>query len=165
MSPLAEVTVRPITREDRDALAAAFDRLSPESRHKRFLAPKHRLTSRELDPLTDVDHRTHEALVALDADGAIVAVARYAAWPTRPCAVDLAVTVADDRQGRGLGTALAARVIELARERGLTAMTATTLWENTGARSMLKRLGFRVSGHGSGLLDFELRLAPAVAAA
>ena len=165
MSPLAHVDVRPIGREDRDALAAAFHRLSAESRRTRFLARKDELSPRELDYLTDVDHRTHDALIALDARGEIVAVARYATWRDRPCAADLAVTVADDFHGRGLGTALAAQVIDLARGRGITTLTASTLWENTGARRMLTKLGFRVSGNGGGLLDFELRLAPAAAAA
>jgi GNAT superfamily N-acetyltransferase len=165
MSPLASLTIRPIGPEDRHALATAFERLSPESRRKRFLAPKDELTARELDYLTDVDHRTHEALVALDREGEIVAVARYATWTTRPCAADFAVTVADAWQGRGLGSALALRLVERARDHALTTLTATTLWENGGARRMLKRLGFQVSGHGGGLLDFELRLTPAVAAA
>ena len=167
MSPLAPFTVRPIGADDREALVAAFERLSPESRRQRFLAPKDRLTPRELTHLTEVDHRSHDALVAVDAGGAIVAVARYAAWPDRPCAAELAITVVDDWHGRGLGTALAAQAVALAAERGFTVMTASTLWENTAARRILTRLGFRVSGHGSGFLDLELRLAavPAAAAA
>ena len=62
----ARLRVRPIVPADREPLADAFDRLSDRSRHQRFLAPKPRLSARELDYLTDVDHVTHEALVAID---------------------------------------------------------------------------------------------------
>ena len=56
--------LRPIRREDRDELAALFARLTPESRRRRFLSPKHELTPRELAFLSDVDHVGHEAIAA-----------------------------------------------------------------------------------------------------
>ena len=40
--------------------------MSDRTRRQRFLGPKPRLSARELDYLTDVDHVTHEALVAID---------------------------------------------------------------------------------------------------
>jgi GNAT superfamily N-acetyltransferase len=165
MSPVSQLTVRPVREDDRAALAAAFERLSDESRRRRFLAPKPRLTSRELARLTEVDHVSHEALVAVAPDGAIVAEARYAAWPDRPCVADFAVTVADEWQGRGVGSALARQVLDTARRNGMRALTGSTLWENAPARSLLARLGFRAAGSAGGVLDFELRLAPAAAAA
>src|SRR5215218_1571067 len=73
----ARVRVRPIGPGDRDALVAAFDRLSPESRYRRFFGPVNELSPQVLDYLSRVDHVDHEALVALDDEGAIVAVARY----------------------------------------------------------------------------------------
>ena len=86
----ARLRVRPIVPADREPLADAFDRLSDRSRHQRFLAPKPRLSARELDYLTDVDHVTHEALVAIDeTTGQIVGdralrhrQRRAASWPT-----------------------------------------------------------------------------------
>src|SRR4051812_42021184 len=98
------VRVRPIRPDDRDALVAAFDRLSPESRYRRFFGPIHELSPQVLDHLTRVDHADHEALVALDEDGAIVAVARYVR--TGPDESEPAVVVADDWQRRGLGAQL-----------------------------------------------------------
>jgi hypothetical protein len=75
----ARLRVRPIVPADREPLADAFHRLSDRSRRQRFLAPKPRLSARELDYLTDVDHVTHEALVAIDeTTGEIVGVGRYA---------------------------------------------------------------------------------------
>ena len=57
--------VRPIRASDKDGLLDLFERLSPMSRMRRFLAPKPRLSSRELAYLTAVDHRRHEALVVI----------------------------------------------------------------------------------------------------
>src|SRR4051794_197124 len=106
------LTARPIRPDDKDALVAFFARLSPESRRRRFLAPKPRLTARDLVFLTEVDGRAHVALVALDREGAIVGVARYAGWPNRPERADVAFAVADDWHGRGLATVLGDRLVE-----------------------------------------------------
>src|SRR6476619_5868473 len=86
------IRVRPLEPSDRAGLAALFNRLSPASRHRRFLGPKPRLSERELTYLTSVDHRWHEALAAVDQrDGSLVAVARYARVPERPGAADSAL--------------------------------------------------------------------------
>ena len=84
----ARLVIRPIEPTDRDLMAAGFERLSPESRYRRFFSPLPDLTGRQLDYLTRVDHHDHEALVALDADsGDGVAVARFVrverAWLSR----------------------------------------------------------------------------------
>jgi RimJ/RimL family protein N-acetyltransferase len=161
--PLAfnpQYTVRPLGPDDREALAAAFARLSQESRRRRFLGPKPALSERELAFLTDVDHVNHEALVAVDdADGTIVAVARYNAWTGRDGVADLAVAVVDEWQGRRLGTRLALQTIQRARANGFALVTGTTFWDNRPARRMLRTLGFNTVGYDGALLDMELQLA------
>ena len=62
------VEVRPVVPADRQLIAEGFERLSPESRYRRFFSPVSRLSSRQLDYLTDVDHHDHEALLAIDED-------------------------------------------------------------------------------------------------
>jgi RimJ/RimL family protein N-acetyltransferase len=165
MSPTAQLEIRPIHRADREALALAFERLSDESRYRRFLAPKSRLTERELDHLAYVDHVTHEVLVAVGPEGEIAGEARYAPWPGRPGVADFAVTIADEWQGRGLGTQLARQLLDVARHNGITLLTTSALWENEGARRLLRRLGFRPCGSEGAVLDFRLQLAPAAAEA
>jgi RimJ/RimL family protein N-acetyltransferase len=155
--------VRPIRPDDRGRLAALFDRLSPESRHRRFLAPKPRLTGRELTYLTEVDHVTHEALVAVDDDGAIVGVSRYAAWHGRDDVAEIAVAVADDLHRRGIGGALADRIVREACANGIARLTAATLWGNRPAFAVLKRLGFRITEHGP-VVELALDLRAAAAA-
>ena len=158
MGGMPPLEIRPIRPEDRPALADAFERLSAESRHRRFLGPKPVLSPQELTRLTEVDHVTHEALVAITAGGRLVGVARYAAWPGRPGVAEVAVTIADDWQGRRLGTVLARRVIEAARANGMHELTGSALWENARARRLLARLGFRPVGSQAGVIEFRLAL-------
>jgi RimJ/RimL family protein N-acetyltransferase len=158
----ARLRTRPIAPADRDALADGFERLSARSRRLRFLGPKKTLSPRELTYLTEVDHVTHEAVVAVDeADGRMVGVARYAVWPGADDTADIAVTVVDDWHGRGLGSALAADVVRCARANGIERLTGSTLWENAAAAALMRRLGFRAVGSGDGAVDFRLDLAPA----
>ena len=153
----ARLRVRPIDRADRDPLADAFERLSDQSRHHRFLGPKRRLSTRELDYLTDVDHVTHEALVAIDeTTGQIVGVGRYATGDGGGTVADIALAVADAWQRRGIGHALAVRLVERARANGITRLTGTTLVDNVRARSLLDRVGFRPLSVGGGVLEVEL---------
>jgi RimJ/RimL family protein N-acetyltransferase len=157
---LPHYAVRALGPDDRDALAAAFARLSPESRRRRFLGSKPALSARELRFFTEIDHVRHEALAAFDeADGSIVAVARYNAWARREDTADLAVAVVDEWQGRRLGTRLAHQAIQRARANGFALVTGTTFWDNRPARRLLRTLGFNTVGYDGALLDMELRLA------
>jgi RimJ/RimL family protein N-acetyltransferase len=153
--------LRPLQPTDREALAATFDRLSPESRYRRFLGPKPVLSASELRYLTDIDHRTHEAFVAVDPDGEIVGVARYAPWSNCIGVAELAVTVADEWQGRGVGTALAQRTVAAAQANHVRRLTATTLRVNEPARKILKRLGFRHTEADGAVVSFAVELAAA----
>jgi hypothetical protein len=49
------VTLRGIAPSDKSLLAASFERLSPESRYRRFFTAKTRLSAAELDYLVDID--------------------------------------------------------------------------------------------------------------
>ena len=157
----ARFTVRPIEAGDKAALACFFRRLSDESRRRRFLGPKPSLTKRDLAFLTEVDQRRHVALVALDAADAIVGVARYAAWPGEPARAELAFAVVDEWHGRGLGSALADRLVTHARATGLTALTASTFALNEPAKALLGRLGFAPAGISAGVAEYELSLGAA----
>ncbi|MEA2283671.1 MAG: hypothetical protein QOK21_4278, partial [Solirubrobacteraceae bacterium] len=52
----SRIVIRPIEPDDRDDLREGFERLSPESRYRRFFSPVPRLSERHLDYLTQVDH-------------------------------------------------------------------------------------------------------------
>ncbi|HEU4658466.1 MAG TPA: GNAT family N-acetyltransferase [Capillimicrobium sp.] len=135
-----EVEVRPIGPGDRDALADAFEHLSPESRYRRFFAPMPHLRERDLDYLTRVDHHDHEALVAADPrTGAGIGVARYVR--TGPDVAEPAIAVADDWQGRGVGSLLLAALADRARDEGIRRFDAAILACNDAAIRALEHVG------------------------
>ena len=155
----ASFSLRPICVSDREGLRSLFARLSSESRRRRFLSGKARLSDRELTYFTDVDHVGHEALVAIDpADGSIVGVARYVRWPERAGAADVAIEVADDLQRNGIGLMLAKALIRRAQENGINVLTATTLWENHAARALARQVGFRARSSAGSEIELELKL-------
>jgi RimJ/RimL family protein N-acetyltransferase len=154
----ARVDVRPIGARDRDAFSAWFGRLSDESRRRRFLGPKPRLSARELTYLTEVDHVSHTALLAVEDDGRLIGEARYATAHPDDRSADFAVTVADEWQGRGVGSRLAAALVRAARANGIRELTALTLADNVAAQRLLRRLGFRYAGSDGDALSYELAL-------
>lgn len=88
---------------DRAALRAGFAEFSPESRYHRFLSGLATLSEDMVVRLVDtVDGVDHVAVVLTPAELARpVGVARLIRYPNQPDAADVAVSVADDWQGRG----------------------------------------------------------------
>jgi GNAT superfamily N-acetyltransferase len=124
----ADICVRPLERTDRRAYLAAFERLSPTTRYLRFAAPKPRLTSADLALLLDIDHDRHEALVAYAcATGEPAAVARYVRDADDRASAEMAITVVDGWQGRGIGPRLLAELSARAAAHGLTRLHADGL--------------------------------------
>jgi GNAT superfamily N-acetyltransferase len=159
------VGVRPLERRDREGLADAISRLSPQSRYLRFANAKPHMSSRELDFLVDVGRREHRALLAVDpATGWGVAVVRYVQLQAEPSVAEIAATVSDDWQGRGLGTAMVVQLIEQARDDGFSALRANVLATNKRSIAMLLRTGFAPLPSRGTLREYELRLQPSVAA-
>ena len=131
LSDGATVIVRPIRASDRDLLLDGFERLSPQSRYRRFLAPMEDLSEPMLRYLTEVDHHDHEAIGAIDpVSGHGIGIARYVRLEDRPDAAEAAVTVADDWQGRGLGTLLLGALADRARDEGIRTFTGVILAAN-----------------------------------
>jgi RimJ/RimL family protein N-acetyltransferase len=115
---------------------------SPASVHLRFLGPKPRFSSRELRYLTEVDFRSHYALVALAADdpSRLLGVGRWIRDAGDPALAEVAVIIADDVQGQGLGTALGLALAAAARAQGVHGFTATILASNQRAHRLFARV-------------------------
>jgi RimJ/RimL family protein N-acetyltransferase len=157
------VLVRPLLPGDRDELAAGYGHLSPESRHLRFFLPPEALTEEDLDRLTDLDYRDRFAWVAfaLDDPGRPgVAVARYSRDPARPDTAEVAVTVADAYQHRGLGTLLTYRLADVALGNGIRRFVSYVLWEHAHLLDVLRKRGARVVADEPGIarVEFDLPL-------
>jgi RimJ/RimL family protein N-acetyltransferase len=157
----SHVLIRPVRSSDAPLLADGFTRLSATSRWMRFLTPKKELSPAELRYFTDLDHHDHEALGALDhGNGRGVGIARYIRHAGDPYAADIAVTIVDDWQGRGLGTELLARLSDRARQEGVHRFTALVAAENVAVARLLRTMCARVTGRESNTLEYEIALIP-----
>jgi RimJ/RimL family protein N-acetyltransferase len=134
------ITLRELVPGDRPLLAAAFERLSPRSRYLRFLSPLPSLPARTLDRLMDVDGHERVALAAIDR-GELVGVARYVRDRRDRGLADVAVTVIDSHQGRGLGRRLLAALLDHAAAHGLRALTFDIHPSNQAGRGLVRSLG------------------------
>ena len=155
----ARITIRPIEPDDRDDLAAGFERLSDESRYRRFFGPMKELSERDLDRLTRIDHRDHEALVAVDeATGDGVGVARYVR--TEPEVAEPAVVVADDWQRRGVGSRLLEALSARAVEEGVVCFRAPVLAQNHDSIALLHHMGETSTTQMGREVEVRIRLLP-----
>jgi len=158
----SHVRIRQGHSTDKELLRRGFERLSPESRYRRFLAPMPELTEDMVRYLTEIDHHDHEAMIALDEDtGEGIGVARYVRDPQRPEVAEVAVTVIDDWQGRGLGTLLLEMISARAREEGITTFTALMLATNEEMMDLLRRLApIRIIDRETGTVELEVPIPP-----
>jgi RimJ/RimL family protein N-acetyltransferase len=153
--------IRPLLPDDRALLVEEFERLSPESRYRRFFAPLRTLSDSFLDYLTQIDYVDHFAWGALarEGDGRWVGagVSRYVRLAD-PTAAEAAVTVVDHWQGRGLGRILLDALVLEALENGITRFEGDVLEENLPMRELLRRTGAQFFAEGSGVLRFSIDL-------
>jgi GNAT superfamily N-acetyltransferase len=143
---------------DKQLLLRGFERLSPESRYRRFLAAMPELSEEMVRYLTEIDHHDHEAIAALDdKTGEGIGVARYVRDPERPDLAEAAVTVIDEWQGRGLGTLLLEVLGARARAEGIRSFTALMLATNQEMMDVLEVLGpVRIIDREVGTVEVEI---------
>jgi GNAT superfamily N-acetyltransferase len=121
-----------------------------------------------LTSVDGVDHRAFGALIGADPGGpgpalmtpAPAGVVRWVRSTADPAVADVAVTVIDDYQGRGLGGLLLDVAIVDAADHGVERFEGVVLGENLGSRRMLARAGATFRPEGGGVLAFRLPLAP-----
>jgi GNAT superfamily N-acetyltransferase len=157
------VVLRKVRFEDGPLVADGFARLSNQSRESRFLTGKLNLTPAELRYLTAIDHHDHEAILALNpVDGRGLGIARYIRRSEDSQAAEVAVTVVDDWQRRGLGTELLSRLADRARQEGICRFTALVAADNAAVVGLLQDsgMGVRVTQYESGTVEYEITLAP-----
>jgi GNAT superfamily N-acetyltransferase len=152
------VVIRQVSPEDKDDLLHGLHRMTPESRYLRFFSPATELSTRELHYLTEVDHHSHEALVAIDPrTGEGIGEARFVRSRTDPAEAELAVAVLDDWQGRGLGTVLLEAIVARGREEGIDHFTASVLARNSTMLDLFRRLGkTTVVDRALGVIDLRI---------
>lgn len=132
--------IRPLQPGERSTVARLFAALSERTRRLRFLGPKPRLSDAELDRLAATDGRDHVALVALEHDRPI-AICRFVRDADDASTAEFACAVADEFQGRGIGTTVARQLAASARSLGVRRFRAVVLSTNPAGLQLVKRLG------------------------
>lgn len=139
------VRVRPVRPDDDGRLLAFFRGLTARSRALRFFsATTDVFLMGEARREADVDYVRSFGLLALaGADGRIVGHGCYVV-PTDGDRADIGIAVADDYQGRGLGTLLLGQLAEAAAAGGIRVLEAEVLPENHRMLEVLRESGFPV---------------------
>lgn len=137
------VQVRPITPADGPLLVDFFERMGPESRYFRFFRVKQSLPPEEVAFFTTVDYFNRMALIVLDGDS-MVAVARYDREGEGSPEAEVAFAVADDQQGRGIGTELLQLLTSHARQNGVEQFRAFVLPENVQMMRVFRNSGYEL---------------------
>jgi GNAT superfamily N-acetyltransferase len=154
------ILFRPITPDDKELLRVGVERLSPESRYRRFFSPISHLTDDQLAYLTEIDYVDHFAWIGIlpDASGEGVAVGRWVRDPDLPDSAEAAVTVADDFQGQGIGSALLVLLARTAIERGIKRFTLEVLGENDPMLALMEHVGAIIDRRDGGVVFMHVPL-------
>ncbi|SFM89428.1 Acyl-CoA synthetase (NDP forming) [Pseudonocardia ammonioxydans] len=168
------VHLRPITPDDADLVLTFHGKLSDRTRYLRYFGPYPRISPRDLERFTVVDHRTRVAFLALLGDE-IIAIGRYegltpdggaasqeGAGTDKPVSsAEVAFVVRDDHQSRGLGSILLEHLAAAARENGLSRFEAEVLVENHAMVRVFREAGYQVKrAFAEGVLHLEFDIDP-----
>lgn len=158
------VRLRALRRDDREKLRRGFERLSPQSKYRRFFSTPAHLSDASLDYLTNTDGWSHVAigaeLGAPDADTSYgIGIARFVRGADDPTVAEAAVAVIDEMQRRGLGRLLLRELVAAARERGVTTFVCHVLPDNEPVRGLLADLAAESAPRlEDGLLTYRLAI-------
>ncbi|HST18052.1 MAG TPA: GNAT family N-acetyltransferase [Gaiellaceae bacterium] len=134
--------LRPPGADDADALLAFYAGLSDRSRYLRFHGAR-RVERDLVEPVLDPDWVDTGALVGT-LDDRIVALASYARLRD-PEAAELGFAVADEEQGRGIGTRLVEQLAARASAAGVVRFVAEVMAENRPALGVFADAGFELA--------------------
>jgi acetyltransferase len=154
-----EVFVRPVKPEDAPLFQTFFNVLSPAAIYFRFFSPVKSLSPTMLARFTQIDYDREIALVAFDGDReTMMGVVRVVAEPDGKRG-EFALIVGDPWQGRGIGSVLLKRCLQVAKAQGMETVEGVVLAENRLMLNLGRKLGFRVlPGAGAGEYKLSIEL-------
>lgn len=147
-----------MTADDADVVLAGFHRLSATSLRSRFFTPVPRITPGVAADLVRVDPASRIILLAFADDGTLAGGARAVRDPADPASADIAVTVGDPFQRRGLGSKLLKLLGSTAMAEGIDRLSGHVLVDNPGGRGLLIANGAVCRLDEPGVLAFEIPL-------
>lgn len=152
------LSYKSIGKSDRANLIDGFNRLSPTSVYHRFFGFLSELSENQLDKLLSIDNKTHVAWAAFDIVNEKplgVGVGRFRRPDIRATEAELALTVVDDYQGKGIGTVLLGIMYSLAIKLQIETFTGIIMSENDKLIRRFYQLGAQFTRNGS---EYEMRL-------
>ena len=156
------IRFRPIHPTDEKNLKDLYYALSQETIYYRFMQDLDRIQQKQIQDFVFVDHRTDVAIVGTlpEAHGdQFVAIGRYFLDPTTNRA-EVAFTVKDEWQNKGIGAYMLKSLITIARRNGIGGFTAEVLRQNKAMQRVFNQSSCKVKSHVEGdVISFELGFA------
>ena len=133
--------------EDEERLISGFKKLSQQTKLYRFNCCKNELSTKEKEYLLNIDNFNHLAIGAVDLDKSYdvgIGLARYIREKEDPTRAEVAITVIDEYQNKGIGTYLFKELFIYANKNGVRTLTSYVLKENVKMIKILDKIGFKV---------------------
>ena len=135
-----ELLLRPVLPGDNERTMRGHVLFSNETLYRRFMSP--RVPSPALmEYLAEVDYVDHFVWVMTDGDGNPVADARFVRDDHDPAIAEIAFTIGDAYQGRGIGSFLIAALSVAARVDGVEKFSGRMLADNVAMRTIMDHYG------------------------
>lgn len=141
-----DIVLRPIRPDDASLVSVFVDSLSSEAKYFRFMHALQHLSSEMLVRFTQIDYDLEMAVVAVEEaeEPRVLGVARYLSNPDH-ISCEFALVVSDARQNQGLGHRLMTKLIEVAKDKGLSVIEGEVLSNNFKMLGLMRSLGFTVA--------------------
>jgi len=141
-----KIFVRPIRPDDEPMMRDMFYNFSEQTKYLRYHAALKSMPHNKMQVFCTIDYETEMAIVGLTGQPGheeVVGVARYMTDAEGHTA-EVAFTVQDAWQRRGLGTYFFNRLVTIGKERGIKTFYAYVLVENSGMLKIFHRSGLVV---------------------
>lgn len=138
--------IRLVSPNDKKRMEELFYRLSPRSRYLRFQYSKNHITEEDLRHFTEAAPPQRSAYVATTGEGEKERIVAVGSWDMLPDGkgAEIAFTVEDNIQLRGIGTLLLEQLVKAATAHNITRFEARVLDENTRMLEVFDESGFRI---------------------
>ena len=154
-----DIVLRTVLSADKSRFREGFKLLSPESRYTRFFSYMTSLSESQLEYLSNVDQLNHVAWGALNPEvdpDLGIGVSRFIRVETCPNCAEIALTVLDEYQSKGIGTALLSLMYVLAQVHGIEFFIGSVLVQNHHFWKRLQHLGAVSTQQSAGVIDFKM---------
>lgn len=141
-----QIFFRPVKPTDEAMQREFFYSLSDESIYYRFFNRVKAMPHEKIQPMVNIDYREEMAIVGLVGEAGaeeMMAIGRFKIDPSVNEA-EVAFLVHDDWQGKGIGTFLMKKLIDIARSMRIKAFTAEVLAENRKMINVFHKCGYPV---------------------